>query len=133
MVDVEAGTFTYSSAGHPPPLVCGASGVAFLDGGLGVPLDAAGPAEREEAEVALAPGDLLVLYTDGLIERRGESIADGLDRLAGVAGCAAGRSPAEVADALLRELLDPDGRDDVAVLVHAVRPAAGVLRGASAR
>ena len=114
----------YTCAGHPYPLVVTADGdTRYLDGSHRAPLTArsaaaAIPAERR----ALPTGSLLLLYTDGLIERRGESMDAGFARLAtAAAGCA--RLPAGTAcAALLEQMAANDGYgDDVAIV--AVRPA----------
>ncbi|MGW0084819.1 PP2C family protein-serine/threonine phosphatase [Streptomyces sp. NPDC003393] len=75
---------TYSSAGHPPPALVHPDGtVRFLDQATDPPLGA-GPehASRPQATTTYTEGSSLVLYTDGLIERRGEDIDQGLRRLA---------------------------------------------------
>jgi serine/threonine-protein kinase RsbW len=82
-IDLDARTVTYACAGHLPPALLTSDGDARLlwDGRstpLGLPPDA-GP--RPEGHVTTARGDSLILYTDGLVERRGEVIDAGLDRL----------------------------------------------------
>ncbi|KAB8188479.1 SpoIIE family protein phosphatase [Nonomuraea phyllanthi] len=72
----------YAVAGHPPPLLLGADGQArFLEGGanplLGIPYDTPCASTRQ----ALPPGSTLLLYTDGLVERPGEHLDKGFDRL----------------------------------------------------
>jgi hypothetical protein len=121
IVDVRKRTVTYSSAGHPPPLVVHQYGSSWLDGGRGLPL-AVTDAERAESVESLRDGDLVVLYTDGLVERRFEDIDVGLDRLRAATERLAGCSVQGVADGLLHELRDPDGRDDVALVVKRVAP-----------
>ena len=80
-VDLAARSARYSCAGHPPPLVFEPDRPSgFLWEGRSAPLAVGG--SRIEAEIALAPGARLLLYTDGLVERRGESLDEGLDRLA---------------------------------------------------
>lgn len=82
-IDVRTGASRLANAGHPPPLVVAASGAHFLKFGgplLGVPEAAAGA-----TDFTLGPGDTIVLYTDGLIERRHETIESGLARLAAIA------------------------------------------------
>ena len=71
-----------------------------------------------EGEVDLAPGETLVLYTDGLVERRGESLDDGFARLVGTAAALARREPEALADELLIGMLSEDGDDDVAIVVY---------------
>jgi anti-anti-sigma factor len=126
-LEPDAGRLTYSSAGHPPQLLVGSDDGGrdgLLDGGLGpaLGLPTAGP--RPEAVGTLSPGATLVLYTDGLVERRGETLDDGLERLA--AAVTARRSdplPALV-DAVLGELVDGHGgEDDVAVVAVRLLPA----------
>ena len=77
-------TLTYACAGHPPPLLADGDTVGYLEGGRSAALgmrDA--PAQ---ATVTVKPGARLVLYTDGLIERRAEPIDAGFGRLARAAG-----------------------------------------------
>jgi len=110
-------------AGHCPPLLRLPDGRAeILDLPGGPLLGVAGTADYPEAELRLVPGAVLALYTDGLVERRGESLDTGLDRLRAAAGRCATLPADRVCQALLRELSPPGGyRDDVAIL--ALRPA----------
>ncbi len=71
--------------------------------------------ERVNGEVVLLPGTTVVLYTDGLVERRGESLDDGLARLREAAEEYAGLGPNQLSDAL-RSRMAPDPHDDVAML-----------------
>ncbi len=82
IVDPLANELRYSIAGHPPPLLRDARGrVRELSGGRAQPLGAA-RGVRPQATEPLHDGSLLVLYTDGLVERRREVIDIGIDRLA---------------------------------------------------
>jgi PAS domain S-box-containing protein len=109
----------YANAGHPPALLVTPDGRSeFLADTHGMPLGANDRARYSVAEASMAPGSLLVLYTDGLVERRGESLDDGMARLVTVAA----RQPEELeqfADGLLAGLLHHDRStdDDVAVLL----------------
>jgi serine phosphatase RsbU (regulator of sigma subunit) len=114
-LDPATGEFACVSAGHPPPLLVGSTGSRFLEVVHGPPLGAFREhAPGPRARSVLHPGSALLLYTDGLVERRGESIEDGLERLRlGV--------PAEPAsaEALCRAALDACievVQDDVCVL-----------------
>ncbi|MEU6774590.1 SpoIIE family protein phosphatase [Streptomyces sp. NPDC046759] len=119
-VDWETGTITYSSAGHPPPALLQRDGtVEFLDQATDPPL-AARPehAPRIQAAAAFREGAVLALYTDGLIERRGEDIDHGLARLADSLVRHQGIDPETLADAVLNDLLPSgDPTDDTALVV----------------
>jgi serine phosphatase RsbU (regulator of sigma subunit) len=104
-----------ASAGHPPLLLATAEDVSFVDDGRGLPLGAVEAADYEDVVVPLEPGATVLLYTDGLVERRDESIADGLTRLAELAE-PRGESARELLDRLLASGL-ASGEDDVALLV----------------
>jgi CHASE3 domain sensor protein/anti-sigma regulatory factor (Ser/Thr protein kinase) len=79
--DPQTGTLRYASAGHPPALVRSPDGaVRYLADGRTTPL-AVGFHAAREAETTLVPGSLLLLYTDGLVERRSEGLDAGLERL----------------------------------------------------
>ncbi|MGW0761115.1 SpoIIE family protein phosphatase [Streptomyces sp. NPDC002814] len=119
-IDFDAHTITYSSAGHPPPALLHPDGrVEFLDRATDPPLDARpSPIPRPEARITFTEGAMLVLYTDGLIERRREDIDTGLSRLADSLGRHLGADPETLADAVLLELLPPGGAtDDTALIV----------------
>ncbi|MBD8078552.1 SpoIIE family protein phosphatase [Cellulosimicrobium arenosum] len=127
VVDEAAGTLTYSSAGHPPGLVVRDGEPYWLDGGRGAPLTLRTAAGRTEATAALSGTDVVVLYTDGLVERRGESLQIGLRRLAATAReVVAARAVPDVADALVTQLVGRTASDDVAVVVYGARSAADV-------
>lgn len=115
VIDRRAHTMTYASAGHPPPLLVGDGGVRWLDAARGTPL-AVDDHPRRSATVELANNDLVVLYSDGLVERRDESIDVGLERLATAAAELHGQPVHRIADELLRRTLG-DQRDDDVVLV----------------
>jgi PAS domain S-box-containing protein len=111
--------FQWSSAGHPAPLLLRDNQARFLDGGGGALLGLSAGSHIGGAEVTLEEGDCLVLYTDGLVERRGESISDGLQRLADTAERLPSSSTKELCEGLV-EALVPAGvarDDDVAILV----------------
>jgi serine phosphatase RsbU (regulator of sigma subunit) len=123
IADPGAGTLTYAAAGHPYPALLRADGrLAWLDGGRGLPLAVEPVLPRAEALARIAPGDTVVAYTDGLVERRDEALDAGLDRLAEALGRLDGFEVEALADELvLRLVLDPatdDQRDDVALVVY---------------
>ncbi|GGN49802.1 hypothetical protein GCM10011579_003870 [Streptomyces albiflavescens] len=119
-IDFDHHTLTYSSAGHPPPALVHADGrVEFLDQATDPPLDAhPDPIPRPQADTTFTDGAAVVLYTDGLIERRGEDIDTGLDRLATSLVRHKDADPETLADAVLHELLPPGGAtDDTALII----------------
>jgi serine phosphatase RsbU (regulator of sigma subunit) len=118
VLDPATGELGYASAGHPPILVAHADGgTTYLDGGRGLPLGVA-PAPRSSVTTRLAAGDLMVLYTDGLYERRGEPADEGLARLAELAGKFRGLPPAELSQDLADGMLDGAApEDDICALV----------------
>ena len=113
LLDPETGALRHSSAGHLPPLLIEPDGaVRFLPGGAAPPLLAFDPSVPP-GTATLAPGASLLLYTDGLVERRTEPIDESLARLAAAAAGFTGDLPGLVA-----AMVPPEGvlRDDIAVL-----------------
>ena len=119
VVDVEHETVTFATAGHPPPLLRTPDGeVRRLDSAnspiIGV------PRTRKVADTAPFPtGSRLVMYTDGLVERRDRPVDDGIDiaisRIRAIADDATG---VDIIDGLIGELIgDRVAEDDIALLV----------------
>ena len=109
----------FACAGLPPPVLARAGGsVEFLIEGRR-PLLGVGDSDVEypEGSVDLASGDVLVMYTDGLVERRGESIDDGLDRLRRAVENGWNLPPDELCDRLLAEVAADESDDDIALLI----------------
>ena len=118
-------TLTYARAGHPPPLIVNRAGVTWLDGAGGALLTIDSGRPRSTAVVAVDDADVLVLYTDGLIERRGESLDIGLERLAVAANDLYGDPVHRVADGLIRLLSPETTRDDVVIVVKQLASISG--------
>ncbi|GKQ35402.1 PP2C family protein-serine/threonine phosphatase [Streptomyces sp. A012304] len=118
-IDFDDHTITYSSAGHPPPMLLHADGhVECLDQATDPPLDARpDPVPRPQAGTTFDSGATLALYTDGLVERRHEDIDTGLVRLADALARHREADPETLADAVLLELLPPGGATDDTALV----------------
>ncbi|MET9391028.1 SpoIIE family protein phosphatase [Streptomyces sp. NPDC006624] len=117
--DLRRGTCELSSAGHLPPVLAGADGGARLvDVPGGVPLGVGGVAFGT-ARVELAPGSVLALYTDGLVESRGEPIDTGLATLTGLLEHV-DPSLQDTSDRLIGAL-SPAPDDDVALLLVRTR------------
>jgi PAS domain S-box-containing protein len=126
VVDRRAGVVRYSSAGHVPGVVVHEDGRReVLDGARSAPL-ASLSTERTDSEARLPPGSIAVFFTDGLIERRGEELGIGIERLgAALVPIRAGR-PEEVADRVLADLVPAAGpRDDIALVVYSPPPLGG--------
>lgn len=119
-VDTNERTIVYSSAGHLPPVLLHPAGDSeLLDKATDPPLATRNEdVARPEATVRYQPGDCLVLYTDGLIERRDEDIDSSIARLTSALGACPGRDPEALADNLLRRLGVSEGAaDDIALVV----------------
>ncbi|MGR6968862.1 PP2C family protein-serine/threonine phosphatase [Streptomyces cynarae] len=120
MVEPRSQLLIYSSAGHPPPVLVHQDGSCeMLDRATDPPLGARPQhVPRPQAGQTYFSGDTLVLYTDGLIERRDQSIEAGLNRLKDVLCRQCSLSPERLADALLARLGVAGGaRDDIALVV----------------
>jgi serine phosphatase RsbU (regulator of sigma subunit)/anti-sigma regulatory factor (Ser/Thr protein kinase)/anti-anti-sigma regulatory factor len=127
VLDPASGRLRYTTCGHPPPLVIGIDGTArYLEGTGTGPLGTGSPPVLVTS--ALAPGELVLLYSDGLVERPGQTIDEGMAELAAAAAeqslAAAEQSLAAAAEPVAErvcqrivELLTPASRaDDVTAL-----------------
>jgi hypothetical protein len=119
VVDLTELVITYSNAGHPPPLLVQGDEVVWLEQALATPLAVDEPIRRE-ARLNVRPDDLLVLYTDGLVERRHENLDEGLLRLAKAAVASRDEPVEEIANRLIEELVGTTARDDVALVVKRI-------------
>ncbi|PRY16722.1 SpoIIE family protein phosphatase [Kineococcus rhizosphaerae] len=116
----------WSSAGHLPPLLRRGSSVEVLSEATGT-LVGLGERPRPTRERALSPGDVLVLYTDGLIETRSRPMRDGLEVLVEVLSGSTARDAAGIGEELLAGLGETP-EDDTAIVVVRV-PAESELDG----
>ncbi|WP_367318581.1 SpoIIE family protein phosphatase [Streptomyces sp. HUAS ZL42] len=120
LIDTRSRLIIYSNAGHPSPILLHIDGTCdLLDQATDPPL---GTREhhvpRPQAGLPYRPGDTLVLYTDGLIERRGEDIDAGLERLTTALAQDRTLAPDLLADALLTRLDVAGGvSDDIALVI----------------
>jgi PAS domain S-box-containing protein len=121
ILDPEQETIIWANGGHPPPLVRAADGTCrYIEGGNG--LMGVEDGRYDTFERRIGPRGTVVLYTDGLIERRGESLDAGLDRLAAAAG-GGPEHPQLLCEHILAQLIESSGQryDDVtAVVAHLV-------------
>jgi anti-sigma regulatory factor (Ser/Thr protein kinase) len=117
VVDPETLVCRMSTAGHPPPLAVYPDGTAeYLEGGRGLPLGTALDATYAQETVEMPVGTTLILYSDGLIERRGQTIDDGLAELK-EAALAGPIDPERLAERVLDDLVGgAERRDDIVIL-----------------
>jgi hypothetical protein len=116
LIDPGRGTVAWAAGGHPPPLLRTASGATrVLEGGG--PVMGIWDVVYEDAVEAMSANDTLILYSDGLVERRGESLDTGLTRLAAAAAEGPDQA-AELCRHVLHTLLSPPVtlRDDVTAM-----------------
>jgi serine phosphatase RsbU (regulator of sigma subunit) len=115
LIEVGERRISVASAGHLAPLVIDEHGCRFAEIRVGMPVGVAHEELYEEATTVLAPHATLLAFTDGLVERRGEVIDVGLERLR-EAALGAERSLDELVGTLARDLA-PDGHhDDTAII-----------------
>jgi len=121
IIDPVAATMTYSSAGHPPPVLASPDGGwTMLDQAQSLPL-AVLPvgSRRKQASATLPAGATLMLYTDGLVERRHQPLDDGISAVVDLLAKHCAKHPDALADQITTGMMPPAGfEDDVAVLIY---------------
>jgi anti-sigma regulatory factor (Ser/Thr protein kinase)/putative methionine-R-sulfoxide reductase with GAF domain len=123
VLDPHGGALAVATAGHPPPVVQAlGEKPRLLDLPGSVPLGATRHVRYDDHELQLDPGSMLVLYTDGLVERPGEALEDSLNRLIATVG--EGEENLEHLGDTLVDVLLPDGAgtDDAAILMARAMP-----------
>jgi anti-sigma regulatory factor (Ser/Thr protein kinase) len=141
LLDPDAATVRLASAGHPPPVLRHASGpdgddaggseAALVELAPGAPLGIGG--RWRPVEVRLVPGDALLLFSDGVIERRGRPLSDGLGALREAVAAAPSGDPRNLCALATGAVAGPTD-DDVAVLAieYAVTPSRSATMAAPA-
>ena len=119
-LDLVGRRLRWSSAGHLPPVLLRAGAAELLETRPDLLLGVQVGTDRSDHERDLRSGDVLVLYTDGLVEERRTPLDARLEVLRQAVEALSGLGVEQVADALVRQL--PSGDDDVAVLVLHVEP-----------
>jgi anti-sigma regulatory factor (Ser/Thr protein kinase) len=114
---------TIANAGHPPPLLLDPSGGAtYLETTTGLPVGLNWNLPYEESIALLRPGATLVLYTDGLVDRRDIAVERGLERLREVASEAGDGPLDDLCGILVERLVPAEASDDVAILAARLEP-----------
>jgi hypothetical protein len=115
LLDVSTGRVTVANAGHPAPLLIAPTGAEFVETIVGVPVGVGRGASYDEVEFAFPRGSTLLLYTDGAVERRGERLDVGLQRLKD-ASSTVGGTLEQFLDAIVNRVLIESSVDDTALL-----------------
>ncbi|ABS02435.1 putative PAS/PAC sensor protein [Kineococcus radiotolerans SRS30216 = ATCC BAA-149] len=114
----------WANAGHPPPVLVGADGtvrpLAVLPPQLLLGIDPG--THRADAVVALEPGSTVLMFTDGLVERRDRGLEEGLEELQECVAGLAGLTLDELVDGVLARLVPPGHDDDVALVAFRLHP-----------
>jgi anti-sigma regulatory factor (Ser/Thr protein kinase) len=120
ILDPGTGQLTYSSAAHPPGIVVPPDGsIVLLDGARSLPLAIHSDAGRTETGYVLPPRSTLLLYTDGLVERRGRAITDGMTAAGAALRDGRGAMLEDLAAQLMTQLAPAGGyEDDVALVLY---------------
>jgi PAS domain S-box-containing protein len=120
VLDTDTGLLHYSNAGHMPAVLAGPeSGTSLINDARSVPLAVRRDQPRPQASLLLPLGSTLMLFTDGLVERKYESIDDGIDRAAAALVETMTLPLDAVSDVVLRELAPAAGYDDdVAMVIY---------------
>jgi PAS domain S-box-containing protein len=120
VLDTDSGEFCYSCAGHLPAVLAAPhSEPTLVSDARSVPLAVHRKASRPQACVVLPPGSTLMLYTDGLVERREVSIDEGIARVSATVAGGINLPVDAVADAVLAEMAPATGYDDdIAIVIY---------------
>jgi serine phosphatase RsbU (regulator of sigma subunit) len=120
VLNPDTGELVYSSAGHPPPILVHADGtVRMLDDGHTIALGVRPDWSRPEAHVTVPARATLLLYTDGLVERRRSALEDGISRVAALVQDGGASALDELANQIMSGLAPSGGyQDDVALLLY---------------
>jgi anti-sigma regulatory factor (Ser/Thr protein kinase)/putative methionine-R-sulfoxide reductase with GAF domain len=120
-LDPDTGALTIATAGHPPPIVASVSGARLLQVTPAPPLGARSLARYKESTASVAFDETLVMYTDGLVEVRGQSLDAGLERARNAA--VGDPDPELVCERIAAAAVPPEGAlDDIAMLALRRRP-----------
>ena len=131
--DPESGNITmlWSNGGHPPAVVLRPDGSTLLLEEHGMLLGLVEEEPRLDHTLDLEPGSVLLLFTDGLVERRGQALSEGFEKLRSVVRACQDMSVHELVSHVHREMVPSEAEDDVAVLaVKVAQPGSGARSSA---
>lgn len=114
-IDAEPRQVTVASAGHLPPLLLGGGEARYLEAPVGVPIGVDPAASYGSITVPVPGGATLLAFTDGLVERRGEQLDTGLERLRNSALRRTLTLP-ELLGKLVADLTAGEAKDDIAIV-----------------
>jgi serine phosphatase RsbU (regulator of sigma subunit) len=114
LLDIDKHELTIASAGHLPPLLIDGRGARFVDLAVGAPVGATSAAAYDETTISVPSPATLIGFTDGLVERRGETLDVGLERLRTAA--AGALELEQLVARILDDLASEDAHDDTAIL-----------------
>jgi serine phosphatase RsbU (regulator of sigma subunit) len=117
IVERSSGEISYCRAGHPPPLIVGPEGARWLDASGGPVLGIDPDVERTNTTTTLAADEVLLMYTDGLVERRNRPIDQQFATLAEHALDVSDRHVTQIANSILLSMDTDHVEDDVVLLV----------------
>ena len=115
-IDLAARHLEVANAGHPAPLMISSGGASYVPTRIGVPIGATSAPHYDVVEADLPAAGTLLLYTDGLVERRGENLDVGLARLADSVADAGDASVEDLLRRVVRDLIPDGASDDTALL-----------------
>jgi Stage II sporulation protein E (SpoIIE) len=116
LAEVKAHRVTLANAGHLPPLMADDTGAGYLPVKPAPPIGIPQRGTPEPAVITIPARGLLIAYTDGLIERRGETLDDGMKRLANAAASGMALSLDDLLNSTIAELPGDEPADDVALI-----------------
>jgi PAS domain-containing protein len=121
VIQPDASVISFANAGHLPPLVHGVDGTVYASGRTGAPLGVLHEPEYGVDVLHVCKGDLLLWFTDGLVERRDEHLDVSLDRLRGEVALLPRHDPQHVVDRIVDDAIDGTVRSyDIAVVAVAI-------------
>jgi serine phosphatase RsbU (regulator of sigma subunit) len=115
LIDVGAHQIAVASAGHLPPLLISESRGEYVETTIGIPVGVQTGASYTSTTVAVPPGATFLAFTDGLVERRGENLDRGLERLRKAATQNRRELP-ELLSQLVTEMRSAPSEDDTAIV-----------------